>query len=253
MSYALWTHLTSYNQGDIVYYSNRYYIALLNNYNISPTNTMYWGQYSTGGGGGVLGPTGPQGPQGPTGQTGPTGVTGPTGQTGSTGPTGQTGPTGPTGASGPTGQTGTGTTGPTGPAGSSSAALTVTTLSYVSTTSTAGVQLDYTHTFTEFNTLPAGKYLISFPFSITGSGSIGNGDKILATLRTQSGGTVMAFTFPASLIGVNYSLSQNQLYVITTPGGSLTLTISFPSSNTSNYNVSTGPSVLTTTATYLSP
>jgi hypothetical protein len=114
------TGVNNYLPGEIVFYTDTYYVCLATNDAIVPTAPgalgVYWDVYVFTGPTGPIGPTGPEG-----GPTGPTGATGPTGPSG--GPTGPTGPTGATGATGPQGVPGadSSVTGPTGPTGAQGA------------------------------------------------------------------------------------------------------------------------------------
>jgi hypothetical protein len=106
---------TTYNMGDIVFYSGSSWVFEPSPSNPSSTGSApnvdpNWTVFAAGG---------PQGPEGLTGSTGATGDTGPTGDQGPIGPTGATGGTGLQGVIGVTGPTGaTGNQGIIGPTGS---------------------------------------------------------------------------------------------------------------------------------------
>lgn len=122
-----WSGATAYAVGDAISFLNgSSYIALLDNFNITPgSDDTVWAVLAQAGIAGATGAAGPAGPaglpgpqgiQGVAGPVGPAGATGAAGSAGPQGPIGATGPAGPTGAAGPAGATGaTGAAGPQGP------------------------------------------------------------------------------------------------------------------------------------------
>lgn len=113
-----WNKSTDYQAGQIVWYQGDVFIALEDNFALTPGDYDIevrnpWYLLS-----GVPGPQGAAGPAGPAGPVGPQGEPGPAGLAGAPGAEGPQGPAGPQGVAGPQGPQGpAGAMGPQGPAG----------------------------------------------------------------------------------------------------------------------------------------